>query len=152
MATQILLLKDVESLGRCGDIVKVKPGFARNFIVPKGKGVFADKGTIRMQARLQEERQKQASSDRKDAEVLAKRLEELTVETHVKVDQDGHMYGSVTVADIVQLLSEKHQVSLEKKSILLKGPIKTLGVHTISCKLDEGVEANFALSILEEGK
>ena len=71
MGNQLLLLEDVDDLGRSGDVVSVKPGFARNFLLPQKKAVVADKNTLRMQARLKEEREKRAAVDKKDSEILA---------------------------------------------------------------------------------
>ena len=75
MRNQLLLLEDVDDLGRSGDIVSVKPGFARNFLVPQKKAVVADKFTLRMQAKLKEERSKRAELDRNESEELAKKIE-----------------------------------------------------------------------------
>jgi large subunit ribosomal protein L9 len=150
MAYQLLLIEDVDSLGRSGDIVKVKPGYARNYLLPKSKALVADANAIKMQERLQQERKKKALVDKQESEALAKELVDFVIETHVKVDQEGHMYGSVSIADICHFLKERKGVLLEKKSVLLKSPIKTLGVHEIQLKLKEGVLANFSLNILED--
>ena len=150
MATQLLLIEDVEDLGRSGDVVKVKPGFARNFLLPRGLGVIADKNALRMQARLQEERQKKAAEDRADAEALAQVIEGATLTALVKVDAEGHMYGSVSINDIIHLMEEEKKVVIEKKNVLLKHPIKVTGVHQIPLKLKEGVEASFTLKVISE--
>lgn len=150
MATQLLLIEDVEDLGRSGDIVSVKPGFARNYLLPKGLGVFADKNALRVQAKLQEERLKKAAEDRKEAEAQAAVIEGVTLTKIVKVDHDGHMYGSVSILDVIHLLEEEKKTGIEKKSILLKHPIKTTGIHNIQIRLKEGVEASFILKVISE--
>lgn len=150
MATQLLLIEDVEDLGRSGDVVSVKPGYARNFILPKGLGIIADKNALRMQARLQEERQKRAAEDRSEAEALAKVIEGATLTAVVKVDAEGHMYGSVASLDIVHLMQEQKSLLIEKKNVQLKHPIKTTGVHQIPLRLKEGVEASFTLKVISE--
>ena len=147
---KLLLIEDVQSLGRKGEIVSVKPGYARNFLVPKKYAVVADATTLKMQARLQDEREKKALADKKDAEEMAARLEGVSIETHVKVDHDGHMYGSVTAADIVRLLESQKAITLDKHAIGLKHAIKDTGVHTISLKLKEGVTASFTLNVISE--
>lgn len=153
MAIKILLKEDVDSLGRKGDIVSVKsPGFVRNYLLPQGKGWVADPNTIRMQKRLKEERDKQAVKDRSDAESLRDRLKEVVLTTTVKVDHEGHMYGSVAEADVVELLNAQSGIRLIKKSVVMKRHIKALGLHTIDLKLNEGVMASVQLNILEEGK
>jgi large subunit ribosomal protein L9 len=150
MATKLLLLEDVDTLGRSGELVNVKPGYARNFLLPQGLAVMADKHALKMQDRLRQERQKQAEVDKKESEEAAGRLDGISVTKVVKVDQEGHMYGSVTVADIVQLVSEHYQIELDKKDIQLKHAIKTTGVHPIPVKLKEGVTASFNLKVMSE--
>ena len=151
MANQYLLLKDVEKLGLSGEIVKsVKPGYARNFLLPRGLAIVADKNTIRLQQKLQEERAQKRLIDKEESEKIAARINEQTIEKIVKVDHEGHMYGSVNVNDIVNLLSDNLQVEVEKKSIQLKHPIKSTGQHSIEVKLKEGVTAEFTLAVIAE--
>ncbi len=152
MANKLLLLEDVEALGRSGDIVAVKPGYARNFLLPQGLGVVADKRALRMQARLQEERKKRATVDLKESEELAAKIEGQNLTTIVKVDQEGHMYGSVSATDIADLLEQQLSISLEKRAIQLKHPLKETGVHVIHVKLKEGIQATFNLTIESEIK
>ncbi len=152
MATKLLLVKDVEKLGRSGDIVGVKPGYARNFLLPAGFAVVADKNAIRMQERLQEERKARAAEERKEAEAIAAKLEGIEIETIAKVDPEGHMYGSVTVLDIVSLLKDKTNLEVEKTAVILKHPIKKVGEHTIDVRFKEDVSASFKLTVLAEGQ
>ena len=149
MQNHLLLLEDVVNLARKGETVKVKPGFARNFLLPQKKAVVVDKRTLRMQERLREERSKQAIQDRADSEKLAKELFEKTFELKVKVDPDGHMYGSVTANEIAKLL-EKEGYAIHRRSVKLLHGIKTLGTHEITLSLKEGVEAKFALKVTSE--
>lgn len=150
MAAKLLLIEDVEDLGRSGDIVSVKPGFARNFLLPRGFAVVADKGALRMQARLKEEREKQAALDKAEAEKSAEQIAAVVLSTIVKVDQDGHMYGSVTAHDIAELLQSQANIDLEKRAIVLKHPIKVVGVHKINVKLKEGVTTALTLKVMSE--
>ncbi len=150
MQNQLLLIQDVEDLGRSGDIVTVKPGYARNFLIPQKRAVVADKYTLRLQAKLQEERAKRAAEDRKEAEELAGRLEGKSITIEVKVDPDGHMYGSVAAMDIVNLLGNEG-IKIERRNVLLPAPIKTLGVHVINLKLKEGIPSMITLRVVSEG-
>lgn len=150
MATKLLLIDDVESLGRSGDIVTVKPGYARNYLLPQGLAIIADKSALRMQANLQEERRQKAIVDRKESEELATRLEGVMISTVVKVDHEGHMYGSVSAADIVHLMQEQTGIELEKRFIQLKHPIKETGVYTIQAKLKEGVTGSLTLKVVPD--
>jgi len=145
----LLLLDDVDSLGRSGDIVKVKPGYARNYLIPQKKAVVADKRALRMQAKLQEERAKQALIDKKESEEQSSHIQSMTLTIKVKVDQDRHMYGSVSAVDIVQLFA-KEGISLEKRQIILAHPIKELGVYPITIKLKEGITSSMILKVESE--
>jgi large subunit ribosomal protein L9 len=150
MGNQLLLLQDVDNLGRSGDLVSVKPGFSRNFLLPQKKAVIADKFTLRLQAKLKEERSKQAAVDRSEAESLSRRLEGMVLGIEVKVDPDGHMYGSVGASDIVRLF-DAEGVKMEKRHVMLVHPIKSLGVHPIQLKLKEGIPAAVTLHVIPEG-
>lgn len=151
MRQNLLLLVDVDELGRSGEIVSVKPGYARNYLLPQKKAVVAGEQTLRIQKRLQEERAKRAVLDKKEAEELSKVIEKITLETRVKVDPEGKMYGSVSPQDIISLL-EKHAIKLDKKNVVSKHPIKETGSFTISFKLKEGVLATCKLEIIPEGR
>lgn len=151
MGNQLLLIEDVDNLGRSGDVVSVKPGYARNFLIPQKKAVIADKFTLRMQARLQEERAKQAEIDKREAGEMAQRIDGLVFTIEVKVDPDGHMYGSVTALDIVRLF-EKEEIKLERRNVVLLQPIKQLGVYPIALKLKEGVPAQITLRVMSEAQ
>ena len=149
MANQLLLLEDVDALGRSGDLVSVKPGYARNFLIPQKKAVVATKNALRMQERLREERSKRAVVDKAEADVMKEKLEGKELTTIVKVDQEGHMYGSVSALDIVHLF-EKEGVKLEKRAIVLAHPIKQLGVYPLTLRLKEDVKCSYVLKVEAE--
>ncbi|MFZ0564572.1 MAG: 50S ribosomal protein L9 [Chlamydiales bacterium] len=150
MKQQLLLLEDVDGLGRTGDLVTAKPGFIRNFLLPQKKAVIADKHTLKLQAGLQADREKQATIDRKESEKMADKLADFVLTTEVKVDPEGKMYGSVSSLNIAQLMQE-NGYELDRKQILLPHPIKTTGDHKINLKLKEDVSASFILKITPEG-
>ena len=150
MATQVLLKKDVHSLGDKGQIVSVKPGYARNYLLPKGFGIIADKRALRLQVILQKEREEQAAIDTQHSQEIATCINGITVVKVVKVDHEGHMYGSVSVADILHLIQDEAKIEIEKRYIQLKHPIKTTGVHVIHFKLKEGITATCNLKIISE--
>lgn len=150
MQKKLLLLEDVDGLGRKGDIVTARPGYTRNYLLPQKLVVIADPQTLRMQTRLKEERQKQAVIDKKESEEQAAKIEGITLSITVKVDHDGHMYGSVSALDIINLVQEQQKVELERRSVQLHHPIKETGVHTIKFKLKEGVTAACTLKVVPE--
>ena len=149
--TKILLLEDVDAVGRKGDIASVKAGYAYNFLIPKGFALIADIQALKKQARLQEERQKKAILDKKESEEIAERLNGIALTAEVKVDHEGHMYGSVSLVDILELLKLQTGIDLEKRSILLKHSIKEMGVYDISIKLKEGITATIHVNVVAEG-
>lgn len=150
MKQSLLLLEDVDGLGRSGDVVTAKPGFIRNFLLPQKKAVIADKQTLKMQARLKEERAKRAAVDRKESEEFAAKLTGMEISIEVKIDPEGKMYGSVTTLDISRLLQERGY-GIERRQVLLPQPIKNLGRHTINLRLKENVPATFVLEVTPEG-
>ncbi len=150
MQNQLLLIEDVDDLGRSGDIVSVKPGYCRNFLLPQKKAVIADKYTLRMQAKLKAERAKKAEIDRSESEALSKQIDGRVLLVEVKVDQDGHMYGSVTTSDVSKLFAAEG-ITLDRRCVLLASPIKALGVYPVQLRLKEGVPAQITLKVVGEG-
>jgi large subunit ribosomal protein L9 len=146
MHNQLLLLEDVEGLARKGEIVKVKPGFARNFLLPQAKAVVADKRTLRMQEHLRQERARQAIEDKNSSLELAGLIDKKEFNLIVKVDSDGNMYGSVSALDISKMLKEKG-FAVDRHHVKLQNPIKAVGVYEISLMLKEGVQAQIALEV-----
>lgn len=150
MMMKVLLLEDVEDLGRKGEVFQVRPGYAFNYLIPQKFAMIADKASLKRQSKLREERRLKAEEDRKEAESMSSQLQGETVETTVKVDHEGHMYGSVSQLDIVQLIKLKTGITLDKKMIQLKHPIKEVGVKVISIRLKEGVQVEITLKIIPE--
>lgn len=150
MKQQLLLLQDVEALGKKGEVVSAKPGYVRNFLIPQRLAVVASTNTLRKQERLRQERAEQAIVDRKESEELAQQIQSIALETHVKVDPEGHMYGSVSAFDIAKLFQEQG-LPVERKYVQMTRPIKQTGAHKITLKLKEGVEVVCHLTIIPEG-
>jgi large subunit ribosomal protein L9 len=150
MATKYMLVKDKEGLGRSGKIVQVKPGYARNYLLPQGYVVPATPHALRMQVRLQEEAKQRAIAEKAESEAIAQALQGVVITAIVKVDHEGHMYGSVTAHEITDLLQEQAKIALEKRSIILKQPIKQTGEHKVHVRLKEGIEGAFMLTVAAE--
>jgi large subunit ribosomal protein L9 len=146
MKYHVLLLEDVTNHGRKGELAYVAPGFARNYLLPHAKAILATYATVKTQEKLKKERDAQAIIDRKESDKTAALIKEKSFSTIVKVDNDGHMYGSVTVKDIVEFLFNEG-VKIEKKHVLLPMPIKTLGTHAVNLRLPEEVLATVSIEI-----
>jgi large subunit ribosomal protein L9 len=146
---QVVLKDDVEKLGKSGEIVKVKPGFARNFLLPRGLAVVASRGNI-----VQVEHEKKvavarASKLKADAGAVAKTLEGVAVEIAVQVGDEGKLFGSVGVKDIAEALEKKGQ-KIDRKKILLAEPIKALGEYTVSVKLGYDVTGTVKVNVVKQ--
>jgi large subunit ribosomal protein L9 len=141
---EILLLQDIKNVGRKGDVTSVKAGYANNFLMPKGQARPAHPGLIKLQQRLAEERQKEAAAARQESERLASQLEGLSVKHFVRVDEQGKMYGSVSVKDLIKLI-EKEGFKLSSDVFHAQKAIKELGVHTLALTLPEEVSVSIEL-------
>lgn len=146
---KVILKQDVESLGKVGEIVEVKPGYARNYLIPKGMGMAAtDKNIHRLQAE-QQQSQLKMTKERKNAEKLAEKLNEVSCTATVTVGEEDKVFGSVTTQIIADLLKEKG-FDIDRKKIVLDEPIKALGIYTIPIKLHTDVEAKIKLWVVKE--
>lgn len=150
MKQQLLLLEDVEGLGRSGDLVFARSGYVRNFLLPQKKAVRATGRTLKMQELLRKQRLERAACDELESESLSSKLTEMVFEFFVKVDPEQRMYGSVTVTDLIQSAMEKG-LHLERKSFPSSHYVlKELGRKSIPLKLKEGVTANLIIDIFSE--
>jgi len=131
---ELILKQTVDSLGEEGDIVKVKPGYARNYLIPQKLGVIADKANLAILeqegASINARREKQNEA----AEALSKKLSGTTVTIEQRVGEEDKLFGSVTSADIVKKLAELN-IAVEKKKVLLPEPIKSLGETAVPIKV-----------------
>jgi len=150
MATQLLLLEDVMDLGRKGDLVNAKEGYAYNYLIPQGLALKATTAALRRRVKLQEERKKIADADRKESEEMAQRLNGETISFTVKVDHDGHMYGSVSTIDIVDLIKMQTGIDFDKRHVLLKHPLKETGVFDVTLRMKEGITALIHVKVIPE--
>ncbi len=146
---RIVLREDVDKLGRRGEIVEVAAGYARNFLLPKGKALHATDGNLK---RVEQERRKFAvhlAKEKEDAAAMARRLAGISCTIVRKVGENDHLYGSVTPADIAEYLV-KEGVELDKRRILLDEPIKALGIYTIPVKLHPEVTGEIRVWVVKE--
>ncbi|MFH0787446.1 MAG: 50S ribosomal protein L9 [Pseudomonadota bacterium] len=146
---KVLLKEDISTLGKVGDLVEVARGYGRNFLIPQGKALEA---TPHHQKQLEEQKRiilKRKAKDLEAAQNLAGQFEALTLELSRKVVEEGKIYGSVSTKDLMEKLAEKN-ISLDRKRILLKEPIRTLGTYEVPIKLDPEVTATLKVSVIED--
>src|SRR5512145_2318753 len=142
---EILLIENVPNLGVRGDIVTVKDGYARNFLLPRKKALPVTAGNKR-QIELEKERNlKLRAKELADAQALKEKLEAVSLSIAKKVGENGHLFGSVTNADVAELLKAKG-FEIEKQSISLPH-VKDLGEYTVDIRLFSGVHAKLSLSV-----
>lgn len=147
---KVILNQDVKSLGKKGDLVNVSDGYARNFLFPKNLAVEANATNINTmnQRNDAEEARKQKLLD--EARELAKKIAELTVLIKIKVGNNGKLFGAITSKEISECLEAQHGIQIDKKKILLKDNIKTVGVFDINVKLHTKVTGKFTLKVEQE--
>lgn len=144
---KVILKRDVKGLGHVGDVREVKPGYARNFLLPSGAAALADAGALANWERHREERETREQGLRSDAEAMAQRLRELKLEVAVKAGEKSRLFGSVTNREIAELIG-KEGIELDRHAIHLRVPIKTLGEFKADVRLMPGVDAELTISVV----
>lgn len=146
---EIILKETIETLGQEGDIVKVKPGYARNFLLPKQKAVLVNKESL---ARLEKERQAIATrlaEEKKQAQGLVAQLADKVVTIAKRVGDENRLFGSVTSTDIVAAL-EADGVTIDKKAIVLRDAIKAIGEYRVNIKAGYQTMATVLVQVVPE--
>ena len=145
---EVILLKEHDSLGEIGDIVNVKPGYARNFLFPNGIAVRSSKRNIALAEEQKKTLQKRLDRESKVNQELIAQLAKVEVSIEVEVGEEDKMFGSVTNLDIHKALTEK-DVKIDRQSILLNQPIKNLGVHNVPIKLSSGEKQEIKVYVIK---
>ncbi|MEP9381888.1 50S ribosomal protein L9 [Nocardioides sp. KR10-350] len=145
---KIILTQEVTGLGSAGDVVEVKDGYARNYLVPRGDAIRWTRGAERQVEQIRAARAARAVRDADHAGEIKGKLEAAPVNVKVRAGQDGRLYGAVTVADVATALAESTGEQIDKRTIALGNPIKSLGSHEISVKLHDEVSATVALNVV----
>ena len=143
---KILLSKDVEKLGKMGDIVNVKDGYARNYLIPKRKAIQATEQNILNIQVAAEKKKEEEAKKRADLNALAERLNKLTIKFTLKAGEDDKLFGSVTSQMIVDAVNSKGY-ELNKKEIELNEPIKNVGNHFVNVKLGQEEESRIKIKV-----
>jgi len=146
---KVILKQDYDALGKSGDIVTVKDGYARNFLIPKNIAVSATPKNRRILEEEEKLLQRRQDKDKRQAEVIAKELEKISLTAAVSVGEEDRVFGSVTAQTIADLLKVKGY-EIDKRKIHLEEPIKALGIYTISLKLHAEVEAKIRVWVVKE--
>ena len=146
---KIILLEDIEKLGKEGEVVDVAPGYARNYLLVKRKALISSPGNLKKFEAIKKKKAIQYMKSKEKAEELAEKLNMLSITSVVKAGENEKLYGSVTSSDIAELL-KKEGYEIDKKKIAVSEPIKSLGVYSVSIKLHAEVQATVKLWVVSE--
>jgi large subunit ribosomal protein L9 len=146
---KVLLIKDVKSLGKAGEVKEVKDGYGQNFLVKKGLAKVATPKVLEEWEREQAKIKAELEAQIKALNELAEKLNKTKVTIKRKLGENGHLYGAVTKDDIAKALKEAG-FEVDKKSIEIKSAIKTVGLHEVSIKLGHGIHAKTQVEIVGE--
>jgi large subunit ribosomal protein L9 len=144
---KVILKRDVKGLGRDGDLKEVKGGYARNFLLPSGAAVIADKGAVANWERHRDQREERDRAQRADAEATAEKLRELKLEIPVKAGERGRLFGAVTSHQVAEAIN-RSGIELDRHALHLREPIKALGEHKVDVRLMPGVESVVTVSVV----
>ena len=146
---EIVLLQDVKSLGKKGQVVKVNDGYARNYILPKKLGVEANAKNLNDLKLQKANDAKVAAEQLAAARELAAKLQEASVTVSIKAGEGGRTFGSVSTKDIGKAVSDQLKLDIDKKKMVLEEPIKSLGTHEVPVKLHKDVTAILRVKVVE---
>ncbi len=145
---RVILRTDIEKLGKLGDVVEVKRGYARNYLIPKRLAMLATPSNIKVFEQERKKLEEKLNAQRFKAKELAAKLEEQEIKIQVRVGEGDKLYGSVTSSNIVEILKEKG-FDIDRKKIVLDKPIRSLGDYQIPVKLYPGVVATLNVSVVK---
>ena len=132
---RVILVEPVADLGRAGDVKEVAPGYARNYLLPRGLAVPGTRHQMKRLQRLRAEAEVAAEREAAEARSLAQRLRELTVTIPAQIGEGGRLHGSVTSPQIAAALDEQHQIRIDRRDVVLREPLRHLGSHQVTLRL-----------------
>ncbi len=146
---KVLLRTDVEGLGQSGDLVEVARGYARNYLVPQGLAVKAGSGMAAQVGAMQRKRALQTAADKSDAEESAARLEGLVLQVTAKASEEGRLFGSVGVVEVVSALVDQFGLEVDRRQVS-GDPVKDLGTHGFTVRLHPEVDLQVSVEVQAE--
>jgi large subunit ribosomal protein L9 len=149
MAVEVILRDDVPNLGKIGDVVRVKPGYARNYLLPRGLAIEANSKNLRVLEHQKRVIGAKAERDRKTAEAQAQHVDGLELRVQARAGEEGRLFGSVTNLDIERLLAARG-ISVDRRRIQLDEPIKQLGTYPVIIQVGRDVRATVQV-VVEAG-
>ena len=150
MAIEVMLMDNVNKLGKSGEIVKVAPGYARNYLFTKGLASLATEAAKRKLKKLEAERAARAAAEKKQALEVAKKLEKLEITVSAHTTDGKKLYGSVGISDILLAIEQNRGIKLARHQLELDDALKEVGVYEPTIDLGHGVTVKFKITILDE--
>ncbi|EOD00027.1 50S ribosomal protein L9 [Caldisalinibacter kiritimatiensis] len=147
---KVILLKDVKSLGKKGDIVNAKDGYARNFLIPRGLAKEATEGNVKVVEEQKAAKKLREKEKREEAQKLADKISNLTVKIKSKAGENGKLFGSITTKDIAQALNKQHKIKVDKRKIVMDNNIKSLGARYVEVKVYPQITAKLKVEVVEQ--
>lgn len=147
---KLILLENIKGVGKKDEIINANDGYARNFLIPKGKAIEANAGNLAKLKSKQDSNEHKRSLEKAEAEKIKAQIEKFTLVISVKAGENGKIFGGVTAKEISEELKKKHKIEIDKKKIDLKETIKTLGIFNVNAKLFEGVQGNIKVQVTSE--
>jgi large subunit ribosomal protein L9 len=147
---QVVLRDDVDNLGRKGDLVEVRDGYARNYLVPRGLAIRATRGTVAQAEAMRRNREAREERERGAAREEAARLAGTTLQIVARAGEGGKLFGSVTAADLVAALHERVGVELDRRRVELAEPVKELGELDVDVRLHRDVVVTLHVEVVAE--
>ncbi|MEO5653968.1 MAG: 50S ribosomal protein L9 [Marmoricola sp.] len=144
---KLILTQEVTGLGAAGDVVEVKDGYGRNYLIPRGFGIRWTRGAEKTVDSIKKARQARSVRDADHAVEVKKALEASTFNVKVRAGEGGRLFGAVTAADIAAAITEAG-AAVDKRTIVVLNPIKSLGAHTVTVKVHDDVEAQVHLNVV----
>ena len=150
MATpiKVVLQDEVEHLGHSGDVVRVRPGYARNFLIPRGLAAPATAGNLARVEELKAKAREKAAANKAEAVALKGKLEAVSIKIARQVGAENKMYGSVTTRDIEEAFENTHGLKFDRRKVKLADPIRTLGLSEVKVQLHPEVEATLRVEVI----
>ncbi len=147
---KIILKETIENLGRAGNIVNVKDGYARNYLIPNNLAIIATEGNLKHIDTIRKKGLEKEAKDRVHAQSQAEIFNKLVLMIPKKVGEDGKLFGSVTSREIYEEIENKSEISIDRRKIILKENIKYIGEYPISIRLFPEVEAQVRVRVIDE--
>lgn len=148
-AVKLILIESIHRLGQAGDLVSVKPGFARNFLLPQGKAILATEGRVRELEHNKRIAEEKAAKEMKDLQLVKQKLEALEIEITARAGESGKLFGSVTAAQVAERV-EAAGFGVDRRRIELAEPIKEVGEHTVRVRLLRQLVAELTVKVVAD--